>query len=69
MTDIDELMSRDPTDLSAQDIDTIIAYHRTQRQRKASGEKTTKPKIDISEVMQKFTASSKPATTKMERRL
>ncbi len=42
--DIDTLMARDPLDLSSQDIDAIIAFHRAQRARRAAGEKPTKPK-------------------------
>lgn len=54
-TDLDELMSRDPTELSKIDIDQIIAYHRKQRQRRASGEKPSKDtagtKIDLSKII------------------
>lgn len=53
--DLDELMSRDPIELSKQDIDTIIAYHRKQRARRASGEKPSKdtagPRIDLSKIV------------------
>ena len=69
--DLDELMSRDPLSLSAQDIDSIIAYHRTQRARKAAGEKPTKPasaSIDISEITKKLVKEAKP-TLKMDRRI
>lgn len=56
--DLDLLMSRDPTDLSDQDTDAIIAYHRTQRARRAAGEKTAKPAAaatkDISDIMSKL---------------
>ena len=55
--DLDLLMSRDPTDLSSLDIDSIIAYHRTQRARRAAGEKPTKPVAasrDISDIMSKL---------------
>lgn len=37
-SELDELMSRDPLDLSSQDIDAIIAYHRDLRAKKAAGE-------------------------------
>lgn len=50
MTDLDDLMSRDPLSLSSQDIDEIITYHRRQRARRAAGEKLDKPKIDLSSV-------------------
>lgn len=37
-SELDELMSRDPLDLSSADIDSIIAYHRDLRAKKAVGE-------------------------------
>ena len=72
MSDLDELMSRDPLDLSAQDIDKIIDYHRTQRARRASGEKPSKPasaSIDISAITQKLVQATKPAVTIARRKL
>lgn len=69
--DLDDLMSRDPLDLSSQDIDTIIAYHRNQRSRRASGEKFVKPKsvgLDISAITTKLVQSAKP-TVKPDRRI
>jgi hypothetical protein len=63
MSDLDELMSRDPIDLSAQDIDAIIAFHRAQRARKASGEKpakTASASVDISSITKKLINESKP---------
>ena len=62
--DLDELMSRDPMSLSAKDIDAIIAYHRNQRARKASGEKpvrTSSANVDISAITKKIVKESKPA--------
>lgn len=41
-SELDELMSRDPLELSAQDIDSIIAYQRQQRARREAGGKTKK---------------------------
>jgi len=41
-SELDELMSRDPLELSAADIDSIIAYERQFRARKANGEIKTK---------------------------
>jgi hypothetical protein len=41
MTDLDELMNRDPLELSAQDIDAIVAY---QRKARAAFESGVKPK-------------------------
>ncbi len=57
MSELDELMSRDPLDLSSADIDAIIAYHRKARARRAAGEKPTKPKgptVDITSVANKL---------------
>lgn len=51
MTELDELMSRDPLELSEQDIEKIVTYHRHQRARKASGEKPTKPTVDRKSVV------------------
>ncbi len=70
--DLDELMSRDPCDLSSADIDAIIAYHRAQRARRASGERPTKPKstgIDISEIRAKLISETAPAPTITRRKL
>ena len=69
MTDIDELMSRDPLDLAATDIDEIIAYERTQRARRAAGEKVSKPKVSgLSDVLSKIVQKAAPAQPKIERR-
>jgi Holliday junction resolvase len=51
MTDLDELMRRDPLELSAQDIDEIIAYHRKYRGKKALGEKIEKREIDLTALL------------------
>ena len=62
--DLDELMARDPLELSAQDIDKIINYHRTARARKASGEKpvrTSSSNVDLSEVSKKLLTKVQPA--------
>lgn len=58
---IDELMSRDPTNLSSIDIDEIIRWHQVQRTRRASGEKLVKPKVDISATMNKLLTKVTPA--------
>lgn len=42
MTDLDELMNKDPLDLSDQDIDEIIAYQRKMRTQRESGIKVGK---------------------------
>jgi len=69
--DLDELMSRDPLDLSSQDIDQIIQYHRNQRARRASGEKPAKTAsagIDISAITNKLVKEAKPVV-KPDRRI
>jgi hypothetical protein len=63
LSELDRLMNEDPLNLSAQDIDAIIAYHRSLRARRASGEKSTKPTADISDIMTKLIGESKPAVT------
>lgn len=45
-SELDELMARDPLDLSAQDIDKIIAY---QRQQRAQREDKAKPRKSAAE--------------------
>lgn len=69
--DLDELMSRDPTQLSKTDIDHVIAYHRKQRARRAAGEKPSKdtagPKIDLSKIISGL--KPKPVGPKITRRL
>ena len=70
-SDLDDLMSRDPLNLSTQDIDSIIAYHRNQRARRAAGEKPSKPAsagIDISQITKKLVKEAKPVV-KMDRRI
>lgn len=41
-SELDELMQRDPLDLSSQDIDSIIAYQRAARARREAGGRTRK---------------------------
>ena len=48
-SELDELMSRDPLELSAQDIDKIIAYQRNQRARKEAGGPKTRRATKASE--------------------
>lgn len=71
LTDLDELMSRDPTELSKVDIDQIIQYHRKQRARRAAGEKPSRdiagPKIDLSKIVSGL--KPKPIGPKITRRL
>lgn len=64
--DLDLLMSRDPLDLSDQDLAAIIAYHRAQRARRAAGEKPTKPTsatVDISAITNKLIKAAQPTVT------
>lgn len=53
-SELDELISRDPLELSAQDIDRIISYQRQQRAKREAGNGKRKssadpdaPKIDL----------------------
>jgi hypothetical protein len=41
-SELDELISRDPLDLSAQDIDKIISFQRAARARREAGGRTKK---------------------------
>jgi len=71
MTTVDELMSRDPLELSKTDIDEIIKYHRNQRLRRMSGEKPVKPSaatVDISSITSKLTKAAAPVV-KIDRRI
>jgi hypothetical protein len=46
-SELDELISRDPLDLSAQDIDAIIQYQRSQRaKREAGGGRSRKASVE-----------------------
>lgn len=65
MSEIDDLMSRDPLNLTNQDLDKLIEYHREQRRRRASGERPRKPSeptADISQIAKAIIQQSKPAT-------
>lgn len=65
MSDLDDLMYKDPLELSAQDIDAIIAYHRNIRAKKAAGEKPTKPAaVDISSILSKIKTTNAPKVTR-----
>lgn len=66
-SDLDELMDRDPLDLSDSDLDKIIDFHRKQRSRRASGEKPAKPSaptVDISHIINKKVAESTPTISR-----
>lgn len=47
-SELDELMARDPLELSAQDIDKIIAFQRQARARREGGGKATKAEKEAS---------------------
>ena len=71
--EIDALMALDPLELSAQDIDSIIAYHRKNRANAAAGIKPKReagPKKDLSEALKGMFASeeAKPVATGIRRR-
>lgn len=54
MSDLNDLMDKDPLELSSQDIDAIIAYHRNHRANLAAGIKTKKdtgPKVSLGSVL------------------
>lgn len=69
MSRMEEINAKSATELTPSDIDIIIDYHRTQRARKAAGEKAPKTKsaVDISSIMTKLTA--KPASEPIKRRI
>ena len=61
---IDELMDLDPLELSAQNIDEIIAHHRKARANAAAGIKAKKekgPSVDISSVLANLTGDPAPS--------
>lgn len=67
MNDLDNLMARvdainakTADELTADDIDTIILYHRRNRARKAAGEKPNRPTVDLSSLVKEL-APPKPA--------
>lgn len=51
MSDLDELMDRDPLLLSATDIDEIIAYQRKMRGGGKKAKKQEGPKRDLTELL------------------
>lgn len=71
MSEIDDLMSLDPLELSEQDIDKIIAYQRKQRQNFELGVKPKKekgPSVSLDSVMTVLSAN-KPAAEPIKRRV
>lgn len=63
MTRIDEINAKQPP-YSAEDISTVIAYHRNQRARRASGEKPTKPQVDLNAILGQITTKTTPSAFK-----
>ena len=62
--EVDSLMDLDPLDLTAENIDAIIAYHRKNRANAAAGikaKKETGPKKDLSEALKGMFAEATPA--------
>lgn len=68
MQRVDEINSKSPSELTPSDIDTIIAYHRQQRARRAAGEKPIRQKVDLEAILGKM-APAKPKTPIFTRRL
>lgn len=69
--DIDLLMSLDPLELTKQDLDIIIAYHRNQRALRESGVKGSRAKKDLgpSTKLDLEKLGLKPAAPKLVRRV
>ena len=67
MARIDEINSKTPP-LSADEVATLIEYHRHQRARKAAGEKPIKPKVDLSALLN-LKPKPKSSTDSITRRL
>ena len=68
---VDQLMDLDPLSLTAENIDSIIAYHRKGRANAAAGIKAKResgPKIDISSVMAGLTGPAAPSVPTVRRR-
>jgi hypothetical protein len=70
-SELDELMSRDPLELSAQDIDKIIQFQRQARARREAGPKTKRATkdspdsgIDLVALVKGTTPASTPTITK-----
>lgn len=60
MQRMEEINTKAVDELSADDIDTIIAYHRRQRQRKANGEKIgVKASVDLSALIKSVVPQTK----------
>ena len=68
---VDLLMEIDPLELTSENIDAIIAYHRKARAASTGGKAkrdTAGPKVDISAVMQAIGGAPAPAAPAIRRR-
>jgi hypothetical protein len=68
MARVDEINAKPASELDANDIDVIIAYHRNQRARRAAGEKPVRPQVDLEAILGRI-APPKPKTPIFTRRL
>jgi hypothetical protein len=69
--EIDELMDRDPLELTKDDIANIVKYHRSVRHQIESGHKPKKdtgPKLSLDSVLKNL-IPAKPAAPPMKRRI
>ena len=68
---VDQLMEIDPLELTSENIDAIIAYHRKARAASTGGKAkrdTAGPKVDISEVMKALGGAPAPVAGVVRRR-
>ena len=64
---VDQLMEIDPLELTSENIDAIIAYHRKARAASTGG-KAKRDKVDISAVMQAIGGAPAAAPPSIRRR-
>lgn len=74
MNEIDTLMDLDPLELSAQNIDQIIAYHRQRRAEREAGKgkakKDTGPKLQLTGLIEGMVKTApKPSGVIVKRRI
>lgn len=72
MSRIDTINSKSPHDVTPDDIDILIAYHRRNRARKAAGEKAERPQkssVDISALLNLPAIKTATALPKLTRRI
>lgn len=65
---VDILMSLDPLELTSDNIDAIIAYHRKARAGGAKPRRESGPKVDISNALAGIMGEAAPATAQIRRR-